>query len=94
MFPLRLGTNGTFLLRFPSLLPEPDGEVTTGIGSGDFFPVLAAWSADFTSDLAVGAVPEDSATSSLGFLVGLSGVCERDDPGLERGDRLRVDGFF
>lgn len=30
----------------------------------------------------------------LGFFEALSGVCERDDPGLERGDRLRVEVFF
>lgn len=30
----------------------------------------------------------------LGFLEALSGVWDRDDPGLESGERLRVEAFF
>lgn len=58
--PLRLGTNGIFLLRLPTLPPEPDGEVTTGaVGVGVFFPALAGWSAALARAFAAGAVLED-----------------------------------
>lgn len=46
------------------------------------------WS-DFTEDIKLG----DRLSSSLIFLETLSGVCEREEPGLDRGEMV-ADGLF
>lgn len=55
--------------------------------------VIGGLSEAVCSDLTEDAELGDCPSSSLGLLEAPSGVCERDDPGLDRGE-LGADGFF
>lgn len=80
---------------FPPLPADSEDDAAAGTsGVGVNFPVTGAEFVAVLSDLTADAELGEQTSSSLGFLEALSGVCERDDPGLERGERLRVEAFF
>lgn len=67
--------------------------MTGTLGTGVSLEVTGALSEAVWSDLTEDAELGDNPSSSLGLLGAPSGVCERDDPGLDRGG-LGADRFF
>lgn len=91
----RLDTSWILRFLFPPLLAESDEDAAIGTsGAGVRLPVVGAGSVLVLSDLTEDAELGETTSSSLGFLEALSGVSERDEPGLERGERLRVEAFI